>query len=65
MATERESYLICDGCGVGWDQDGYLLRGETDACVRDKAKDECGWAVGLGSDANEDYCPECRERRDQ
>jgi len=60
MGTERESYLVCSGCGKGCYQDGYLLRGETDDCVRDQAEDECGWAVRLGGDEDEDYCPECR-----
>lgn len=65
MATAKQSYLICNGCGEACRLDMSILYGETDDCVRDQAEDECDWAVRLGGGADRDYCLECQKQTEE
>lgn len=63
MTVQRQYYLICDGCGVM-----YNDKAETETCVRDLAVDD-GWktdvndpkgGVIIRDDTKLDFCPKCK-----
>lgn len=59
MSIECEYYVNCNGCGESFEEDGRIVKADSDTDVRDQAA-ETDWLVYEGYDGESDYCPECK-----